>query len=96
MSGDAISTMCAYPLAKVRIGMPMREYVQYKKDWAQFNKVWIYNYTVSTLNGLSGTPTYAPYKFSTPVELISYSSGQSAHVAYYTEAAAANVFNNFY
>jgi hypothetical protein len=74
--------------------MPMQEYVQYKKDWAQFNKVWIYNYTVSTLNGNSGSPIYAPYSFSQPVELLSYRNGQAAHAAYYT--ADASVFNNFY
>jgi hypothetical protein len=91
---EAISTIHSYPLAKVRVGMPAQEYIQYKANWKIFNRIWAYNYSVSTLNG-SGT-VYAPYEFASNAEVISYVSGQAAHIAYYSDAGAAGVFNNFY
>ena len=88
----AVSVMCAYPLGKVRIDMGTQEYMNYKADWYFFNTVWSYNYTVSTLNGLGGSNT--PYRFMSNGDMISYSNGQLAHVAFYSNAPTSQ-FKNF-
>jgi len=95
-SPEAVSTIVAYPLAKVRVGMPSREYTQYKLDWFFFNDVWSYNYTVSTLNGSSGILSYSPYDFAKNADFISYTRGQAAHIAYYSTIGGSGFFNNFY
>ena len=92
VSPESISTICAYPLGKVRIDMGIQEYRNYKTDWYFFNKVWTYNYTVSTLNGLGKSNNY--YQFMSNGDLISYSNGQLAHVAFYSNAPPTQ-FNNF-
>ena len=94
-SQEAISTINAYPLAKIRTGMPSQEYTSYKTNWYFFNNVWAYNYTVSTMNGSLGS-TYPPYEFLTNDHKVSYLNGQTAHVAYYSNAGSLGVFNNFY
>jgi len=88
----ASSKICSYPLANVKSCIPIQEYITYKKDWNFFNTVWSYNYTVSTLNGTSGSN--APWKFDSNGSIMSYSNGQAAHIAYYPKAAP--VFKNFY
>ena len=97
-SPEAVSTICAYPLAKIRVGMPAQEYMQYKANWYFFNDVWSYNYTVSTLNGSDPGQKrlYSPYEFMKNADFISYVNGQAAHIGYYSNAGAAGVFNNFY
>lgn len=81
-SPEAISTICQYPLGKVRNDMGFQEYNRYKNDWTYFNHVWSYNYTVSTL-WAAGTPT-SYYAFPTSDAALSYSNGQASHVAYYS------------
>ena len=95
----AVSTICAYPLAKVKGTMSVQEYLNYKQDWYFFNTVWSYNYTISTLNGLaSSSPPTAPpgtplnsYKFMRRADLVSYSNGQVSHTEVYPSAS----FKNF-
>ncbi len=82
----AISTICAYPLAKVRKDMSIQEYITYKLDWNIFNTVWSYNYTISTLNGQAGKPLYSYYQFLTIDDQVSYLRGQTAHASYYSNA----------
>ena len=89
----ATSTICAYPLGKIREDMGIREYINYKNSWYLFNTVWSYNYTVSTLNG--GGSAYSYYQFMSNGDLVSYSNGQLAHVAFYSNAPSSQ-FNNFY
>lgn len=83
----AISTMCAYPLGKVRKDMNSQEYIDYKYDWNMFNTVWSYNYTISTLNGLGRKFDY--YAFTTNHDRISYINGQASHIAFYSNVPAA-------
>ena len=90
----AISTICAYPLAKVRNDMGIRDYLQYKNDWYFFNTVWTYNYTVSTLNGGGATPPVSPYIFMSNGDLISYINGQNEHIEVYPTPVGQ--FNNFF
>jgi hypothetical protein len=85
-SPAAISSICAYPLAKLRKDMSIQEYTTYKMDWEIFNKVWAYNYTVSTLNGRTGKSTYSYYQFLTIEDQVSYIRGQGAHAAFYSNA----------
>ena len=92
ISPVATSIICSYPLTKIRSCIPIQEYINYKHDWNLFNTVWSYNYTVSTLNGTSGS--YNPWQFSSNGSAVSYSNGQSAHVACYPKDAT--VFKNFY
>jgi hypothetical protein len=83
---EAISTISGYPLAKVRKDMPSREYTTYKSDWELFNRIWAYDYSVSTLNGRDPRPgegKYNYYDFANYSEKMSYMNGQTAHVAYY-------------
>lgn len=83
---EAISTISAYPVAKLRIDMPSREYTVYKSDWELFNRIWAHDYSVSTLNGSKSGPdaaTYTYYDFANYSEKMAYMNGQSAHVAYY-------------
>jgi len=92
----ALSTIQAYPLGKVRVGMPSQEYTKYKNDWNYFNSVWAYNITVSTLNGSSGQITQPPYEFVTNEDKVSYVNGQVSHISFYSNAGAAGVFNNIF
>jgi len=89
----ATSTICAYPLGKIRTDMGIQEYINYKNDWNFFNTVWSYNYTVSTLNGQGNLYHY--YQFMSNGDMVSYSNGQNAHVSFYSNAPTSQ-FNNFY
>jgi len=92
----AVSTMCAYPLAKVRSDMGIQEYIQYKNDWYFFNTVWTYNYTVSTLNGggRGAKSNLDPYQFMSNGDYISYINGQSEHIEVYPTPVGQ--FNNIF
>ncbi len=72
--------------------MSFDEYIAYKNDWAIFNHVWAYNYTVRVLRAEGGDQSY--YQFSSDSERLSYIRGQAAHVSMYEVAAAAGTFNN--
>jgi hypothetical protein len=89
----ATSTICAYPLGKIRTDMGIQEYINYKNDWNFFNTVWSYNYTVSTLNGQGNLYHY--YQFMSNGDMVSYSNGQNAHFSFYSNAPTSQ-FNNFY
>ena len=93
-SPEALSTVYAYPLGTVRRDMGIQEYINYKNDWNFFETVWSYNYTISTLNGLSGGSRYSPWQFMSNGDIVSYTKGQLAHFAFYSNAPA-NQFNNF-
>ena len=82
----AVSTMCAYPIAKLRKDMNSQEYATYRNNWILFNTVWSYNYTVSTINGLSGGGLRSYYQFSSNTELQNYRQGQIAHDTVYSNA----------
>lgn len=91
ISSEARSTICEYAFSTVRRGYPFQEYMNYQRDWAFFNTVWSYNYTVSTLNG-QGHGLYQPWQFMRSQDRQSYSNGQAAHSASYPTFAT--VFNN--
>ena len=91
----ALSIVQAYPLGKVRVGMPSQEYTVYKNEWNYFNTVWAYNITVSTLNG-SGQGKLPPFEFITNDNKVSYVNGQVAHIGFYSNAGAAGVFNDIF
>jgi len=86
---EAIETMCKYPIFKQRKDMAITEYNQYIVDWNTFNKVWIYNYTITSLNLIAtiGTSNFKPiisqYEFPSGDQRISFIRGQGAHVAAY-------------
>jgi hypothetical protein len=50
---EAISSISRYPVAKRRKDMTPREYTVYKSDWDTFNRIWAYDYSVSTLNSIN-------------------------------------------
>lgn len=89
ISQEAFSTIYAYPLANVRGGLGIQEYLNYKRDWIFFNTVWSYNYTVSTLNA-NGT-YHSPWHFETNSDLVSFTNGQNAHTAFYSNV---NIFSS--
>jgi hypothetical protein len=97
-SPESISTINAYPLGTVRRDLGIQGYINYKNDWEFFNTVWSYNYTISTLNGLSveffGKYQFSPWQFANYADIASYSNGQMAHFAFYSNAPT-NQFNNF-
>jgi hypothetical protein len=90
----ASNLACLYPLGKVRQGMPIQEYINYKNDWNFFNKVWAYNYTVSTLNSVNHL-SLQPYQFMSNGDHTSYTNGQISHVSYYSNVSP-TVFNNIF
>lgn len=93
---EAISTISAYPVAKLRMDMPSREYTVYKSDWDVFNRIWVYDYSVSTLNGRGpGTVNYSYYDFANYSEKMSYMNGQTAHIAYYITYTGKAPFGTF-
>ncbi len=91
---QAISTLSAYPIATVRKDMTARELTSYRYEWATFDRIWVYNYTVSTLNGASEKKGYIPYQFESKNEQLAYRNGQISHIAYYSTAGAAGQFDN--
>jgi len=97
-SDEAVSTICAYPLGTIRRDLGIQGYINYKNDWNMFNSVWAYNYTVSTLNGLSvasgSSALYNPWQFMSNGDLVSYSNGQQAHISFYSNVPATQ-FANF-
>jgi hypothetical protein len=59
--------------------------MEYVTDWNTFNRIWGFNYTVSTINSSAGS--YAEsYKFASNDEYLSYLRGQRAHFAVYPSA----------
>jgi len=77
----AISTIVSFPFGIQRRGISVQEYNTYRQDWVNFNNVWSYNYTISTLNS-SGT-SYSRYFFVTRKDYVSYINGQQSHVSYF-------------
>ncbi len=94
VSLEAKNIICSYPLGKVRACIPIREYIAYKNDWYFFDNVWSYNYTVSTIRSTENLYV-RPYHFLNNAEMVSYSNGQSAHVAYYSNVSS-SVFRNIF
>lgn len=74
--------------------MSSQEFTQYKYDWELFNRIWIYNYTIQTLNKNASAyqpygpyPILEPYRFISQDELISYTNGLMAHSSAYPESS---------
>lgn len=90
-----LTFLCSnYPLVKIRNDMGGEEYIRYKNDWAQFTKVWSYNYTVSTLRG-GGDKSYKYYQFLSNQDAISYKSGQNGYATvYYPSTVFADIPKN--
>ncbi len=93
-NADAMSTMMAFPFAVLRKDLGSGELTSYRYQWQTFERIWMYNYTVSTLNGTAQKKAYSPYQFVNKNEQYGYSNGQLAHIAYYSTAGAAGQFNN--
>jgi hypothetical protein len=89
----AISTICSFPIGSVRKDYTSGEWLDYKDNWATFNKVWVYNYTVSTINGTNSNNSKLYWQFTSNREKMMYSKGQTAHVEYYPTEAANGQFN---
>jgi hypothetical protein len=90
---NAVSTMVAYPLATNRTDMTQFEWTKYKVEWKTFEDIWIYNYGVSTINGLEGGVKRYPWQYLSFSERNHYINGQQAHLSYYSNAPAGQ-FNN--
>ena len=93
-SDAAMSTMVAYPFVVFRKDLGSGELTSYRYQWETFNRVWMYNYTVSSLNGSVQKKQYSPWQFVNKNEQLAYSNGQMAHISYYSTAGAAGQFNN--
>ncbi len=89
---QARQTLCLYPLVQIRKDMSIQEKIKYNYEWNLFNQVWSYNYTVSTLNGLTGTRDNSPWQFLIKDENIAYQRGQIWHTTAYPSSAT--VFAN--
>ena len=79
----AVSTMRQFPVIKSRSDMLSQEYYKYSNTWNYFQTVWVYNYSVSTLNAAAEVPYYGPYEFNTNENRIAYIQGQAYHGAQY-------------
>jgi hypothetical protein len=90
----SMSTMMSFPFAVYRKDMSTGELTSYRYEWQTFERVWMYNYTVSTLNGTTRPKPYSPYQFINKNEQLGYSNGQLSHMSYYSTAGAAGQFNN--
>lgn len=93
-NSNALSTICAFPLAYYRKDLNSSERTAYRYEWVTFETIWAYNYTVSTLNGITLPKPYSPYQFQSKNEQLAYSNGQLSHIAYYSTAAITGQFNN--
>ena len=91
---ESMSTIMSFPFAIFRKDLGSGELTSYKYQWQTFDRVWMYNYTVSTLNGSEEKKKYFPYQFGNKNEQLAYSNGQYAHIAYYSTAGASGQFNN--
>lgn len=92
ISEAALTLVCENSIIKTRSDMSFDEYTAYKNDWAIFNRVWAYNYTVRALRAGGGGQSY--YQFLSDSERLSYIRGQTAHVYMYPAAALLGKFNN--
>lgn len=90
----ATTLISQYPVKKFRSDMSSQEYTQYKHDWEVFNRIWIYNFTIQTLN--KNASAYGPYgsytvlesyRFTSQDELTSYNNGLVAHSDVYPESS---------
>ncbi len=88
-----IILLCPFVVKTVRKDMNAAELIQYRIDWAFFNRVWSYQYTVSTLNGQAGIPKYSDFQFSGTEDINSFRNGRAAHVAAYP--LSATLFTQF-
>jgi hypothetical protein len=93
-SQAAMSTIGTFPIAYPRKDMNSRERISFRYEWVTFETIWMYNYTVSTFNGITVPKPYSPYQFQSKNEQIAYSNGQLSHIQYYSTAGAAGQFNN--
>ena len=90
----ATTLISQYPVKKRRTDMSSQEYTQYKYDWDTFNRIWIYSFTIETLNkNASAYGPYGPfplldsYQFTSQDELIAYTNGLLAHTVAYPDSS---------
>ena len=73
-----------------------QNYIQYKYDWDVFNRVWIYNYTIETLNKnasvVPGSRLLNSYEFQSQDERTSFVRGKYAHSYVYPASTSLFVF----
>ena len=93
-SGAAVSIMSQYIPVTSRKDMSAQELSRFKYEWTTFERIWMYNYTASTLNAQIQPLKYSPWQFINKNEQYGYSNGQLAHISYYSTAALTGVFNN--
>lgn len=97
---QATDIISQYPVYSVNRGMPSREYIKYKINWETFNRIWIYNYTIQTLNKNASAsypqnpPILPDYEFVSEQERISYIQGQDAHISAYPNVSTGTFANN--
>jgi hypothetical protein len=87
---EATQILSQYPVKKFRKDMSSQEYTEYKYDWIIFEKIWIYDYTIKTLNknaSVYGPGTLQPYAYISQDENTSYTRGLYAHVAAYPSSS---------
>lgn len=90
-NSNAVSTISAFPLAFTRKDMSNQERIKYTYEWITFENIWMYNYTVSTINGTGTFPSsgaQGPWQFVNMNERLSYSNGQLAHISAYPSSVA--------
>lgn len=92
---QATTLISQYIVKKRRADMSSQQYTQYKYDWEVFNRIWIYNLTIQTLNKNASAygpygryPVLESYRFISQDELASYNNGLAAHVDAYPDVAA--------
>lgn len=89
----AVSTICAFPIQVTRKDMTSSELLNFRYEWATFDRIWMYNYTASTLNGTTLPKVYSQYQFQSKNEQSAYINGQASHASYYSTAALAGTFD---
>ena len=74
--------------------MSNQERIKYTYEWTTFDRIWSYNYTVSTINGLASNYANSPWQYENKNEQLAYVNGQISHMNYYSTAGAAGQFDN--
>lgn len=74
---SAVSTMATYIPFRNRNDMSSKQYYEYLADWKTFQRVWIQDYTFSTIG------TGEKYVFPSYSEMQSYTRGRDAHLGVY-------------
>jgi hypothetical protein len=88
---QAISTMCQFAAVSQQKPLQYSQFIKFKTQWETFNRVWAYNYTVSSLRGEgAATGGLSYYQFLSQKERTDYANGLLSHIASYPSSV--NVF----